>query len=81
MQVVCINDTKLPPGANVTKDQEYEVATKYTNSYDQIVYIIEGVTNEGRTRFGLPWEGYAAARFAVVETIEEEMQEEESALY
>ena len=80
MNVVCINDAKLPPGANVIKDQEYEVARKYINSYDQVVYIIEGVTNQGKTKFGLPWEGYSAVRFATAETLKKEINEEEFAL-
>jgi hypothetical protein len=71
MTVVCIDDTKLPPGAEVVKGQEYEVVEKFVNSYDQIVYILEGVENKGRTRFGLPWIGYAARRFKTLDKVEE----------
>lgn len=69
-RVVCINDTNLPNGAEVVKGDEYTVLDKFINSYDQVVYIIEGVSNEGRTRFGLPWRGYAATRFKVIEGFE-----------
>ena len=80
MKVTCINDTKLPKGANVAKGQEYEVLEKFVNTCDQIVYIIAGVTNEGTTRFDMPWYGYSAERFAVVETVEEEAFEYNYAL-
>ena len=45
-RVVCINDTNLPKGAEVVKGDEYTVLDKFINSYDQVVYIIEGVSNE-----------------------------------
>jgi len=67
MRVICINDSKLPKGAEVVKGEEYNVLEKFINSYDQVVYIIDGVANEGTTRFGLPWHGYASTRFSVVE--------------
>ena len=67
MRVLCINDTDLPKGAEVVKGDEYTVLDKFINSYDQVVYLIEGVSNEGRTRFGLPWHGYASTRFRVVD--------------
>lgn len=80
MKVVCINDSKLPKGANVVKDKEYEVVDKFVNFADQIVYIIADVVNEGRTRFGMPWHGYDATRFSKLESVEEESVEYNYAL-
>jgi hypothetical protein len=68
-KVICINDKKLPPGAQVIKDQEYEIESEFINSFDQRVFIIAGITNEGRTKFGLPWIGYNSERFANVESL------------
>lgn len=80
MKVICINDKMLPIGANVEKNKEYEVIDEYINSYDEVVYIIGGVVNKGRTKYGLPWEGYKAVRFTKqtneVEELVEEMIEE-----
>ena len=75
MKVTCINDKKLPLGANIVKGKEYEVLEKFVNTFDQVVYIISGATNEGKTRFDMPWYGYMAERFATVETVEEEAKE------
>mgnify|MGYP003633526428 FL=1 len=80
MKVICINDRMLPLGANIKKDKEYEVIETFINSYDEVVYVVGGVVNSGRTRFGLPWEGYKATRFTKqideVEEVEEQMVEE-----
>ena len=73
--VVCINDSKLPLGANVVKGQEYEILEQFVNNFDQVVYIIGGVVNGGKTRFDLPWYGYNSDRFAQVEDIEETIEE------
>ncbi len=62
--VVCINDSRLPEGANVVKGREYTVIEEFVNNYDQRVYIIEGIVNEGTTKMGLRWIGYDANRFA-----------------
>jgi len=80
MRVTCINDTKLPKGADIVKGQEYEVIDKFANTFDQIVYIIDGATNEGTTRFDMPWYGYSSTRFADVESIKEESVEYNYAL-
>jgi hypothetical protein len=80
MKVTCINDAKLPNGANIVKGQEYEVVEKFTNFADQVVYIIAGVTNEGTTRFDMPWRGYDSARFSKLETVEEDAVEYNYAL-
>jgi hypothetical protein len=63
MEVLCINDDKLPPGAKLKEGKTYSVMSEFSNNFDQKVYIIKGVTNEGRTKFGLPWVGYRADRF------------------
>jgi hypothetical protein len=63
MEVLCINDDKLPPGAELKEGKTYSVISEFSNNFDQKVYIIKGVTNEGRTKFGLPWVGYRADRF------------------
>ncbi len=48
-EVVCINDKNLPEGAAVVKGREYNVVEEFINNYDQRVYIIEGIVNEGTT--------------------------------
>jgi hypothetical protein len=63
MRVLCINADKLPPGAEVKEGHVYDVVSKFANNFDQIVYIIDGVQNEGKTQYGLPWIGYRADRF------------------
>jgi len=63
MEVLCINDDKLPPGAELKEGNTYSVISEFSNNFEQKVYIIKGVTNEGRTKFGLPWIGYRADRF------------------
>jgi len=63
MEVLCINDDKLPPGAELKEGNTYSVVSEFNNNFEQKVYIIKGVTNEGRTKFGLPWIGYRADRF------------------
>tara|TARA_R110000772_G_scaffold227553_1_gene338317 strand:- start:210 stop:455 length:246 start_codon:yes stop_codon:yes gene_type:complete len=80
MKVVCINDSKLPKGANVVKDKEYEVVDTFVNFADQIVYIIAGAVNEGRTRFDMPWHGYSSDRFKKLEDVEIESLEYNYAL-
>jgi len=74
-QVVCINDSRLPEGAQVVKGREYTVADEFVNNYDQRVYIIEGIANEGTTKMGLRWIGYDANRFAEPESLMTEVKE------
>jgi hypothetical protein len=74
-EVVCINDKNLPEGAAVVKGREYIVIEEFVNHYDQRVYIIEGIVNEGTTKIGLRWIGYDANRFAEPETLMEEIHE------
>ena len=74
MIVVCINDSKLPTGAEVVKGQEYNVLDIIHLPFaNQKSYIIEGVANEGTTRFGLPWIGYDSVRFRDLE-LEEKVE-------
>ncbi len=73
--VVCINDSKLPEGAEVVKGREYNVVNEFINNYDQRVFIIEGIVNEGITKMGLRWIGYDASRFADLESLMEEIYE------
>ena len=54
-KVICINSEGLPQGAEVVKDQEYEVLKHFRNALDQNVYIIKGVNNEGTTKMGMNW--------------------------
>ena len=75
-QVVCINDKNMPEGAAVVKGREYNVVEEFVNNYDQRVYIIEGITNDGTTKMGLRWVGYDAARFVEPETLMEEVKEQ-----
>ena len=74
-KVICINDKKLPPGAEVKEGDEYIVRESFINSFDQRAYMLVGVRNLGRTRYGLPWQGYNAARFEVVDGIGIEQEE------
>ena len=68
MIVKCIDDTKQPIGGQVIKGKEYQVQKHFINNFDQKVYIIVGITNEGRTAMGLPWKGYNANRFTDIDT-------------
>jgi len=74
-QVVCINDSRLSEGAQVVKGREYNVVDEFVNNYDQRVYIIEGIANEGTTKMGLRWIGYDANRFAEPESLMTEVKE------
>lgn len=81
MTVKCIDDTKQPIGGQVIKGKEYQVQKHFINNFDQKVYIIVGITNEGRTAMGLPWIGYNANRFTDIDTQDNrEEQYEESEL-
>jgi len=62
-KVICINNKKLPQGAQLTEGEEYNVQSEYVNALDQRVYIIEGAVNEGTTKWGMRWIGYDAMRF------------------
>lgn len=75
MRVLCIDAEKLPPGANVKEGEVYTVLSKFVNNFDQVVYFIQGVQNEGRTQFGLPWIGYRADRFVPLDGVAEEAKE------
>ena len=66
MKVTCINDKNQPKGAEVVKDTEYVVLDDFMNATGQKVYLIKGICNEGTTKMGFPWYGYAAERFAKV---------------
>jgi hypothetical protein len=74
--VVCINDKNLPAGARVVKDKEYTVTDEFINNYDQRVYILEGISNEGTTKMGLRWIGYDANRFAEPQTTQQVLEEQ-----
>jgi hypothetical protein len=68
-EVICINDKNLPGGAVVVKGREYTVIEEFLNNYDQRVYIIEGIVNQGTTKMGLRWIGYDASRFVEPEKL------------
>jgi len=70
-KIICINDDNLPLGAKIIKGEEYEIKDIFTNSYDQMAYMLVGIDNTGRTKYGLPWIGYASIRFADLEVVEE----------
>ena len=74
-KVVCINDRKLPAGAEVVEGKEYEVIEEFLNNYDQQAYILQGITNGGMTKLGLRWYGYDANRFADLEALTTENYE------
>ena len=67
MGVLCINADKLPPGAQVEEGKTYSVESEFINNFDQRVYMIRGIVNEGRTQYGLPWIGYRADRFLQID--------------
>lgn len=69
-KVICVDASKLPPGAEIREGDEYSVRKIFNNNFDQQVYIIEGIRNIGRTKYGLPWEGYRANRFEDVHGVE-----------
>ena len=75
MRVLCINAEKLPPGADVKEGQVYDVISKFINNFDQVVYFIYAVQNEGKTQYGLPWVGYRADRFMPLDGVAEEAKE------
>jgi hypothetical protein len=77
MTVKCIDDTKQPIGGQVIKGKEYQVQKHFINNFDQKVYIIVGITNEGRTAMGLPWIGYNANRFTDIDTHDSEEEHDE----
>lgn len=79
-KVICIDDSKLPTGAEIKEGSEYIVRKIFNNNFDQRVYIISGVRNLGRTKYGLPWEGYRAERFDDVSYIENIHEEQSFAL-
>ena len=79
MKVVCVNDKNLPTGSEITEGGEYTVANKFVNWCEQVVYILDGVNNNGTTEMGMPWEGYRGERFKVLNGVAE-MMEEESAM-
>ena len=74
-KVVCINDKQLPAGAEVIEGEIYVVREAFVNSFDQRAYMLVGVRNLGRTKYGLPWQGYNSLRFEEIETIEKESVE------
>ena len=75
-KVVCINDKNLPQGAVLQKGQEYKVETEYVNNFEQRVYILYGIINEGTTKMGLRWTGYDASRFTDPETAQQVLEEQ-----
>lgn len=62
-RVICINASKLPPGATLEEGLTYFVESQFINSFDQVVYFIQGLENRGKTKHDLPWIGYRADRF------------------
>jgi hypothetical protein len=74
--VTCINDKKLPEGASLTKDKEYEIEREFINPFGQKTYLVCGIRNEGITPRGLHWYGFAAERFAVKTKDKIEVEEE-----
>ena len=74
-KVVCINDKQLPAGAEVIEGEIYVVREAFVNSCDQRAYMLVGVRNLGRTKYGLPWQGYNAERFETVEGVKEVHEE------
>lgn len=74
-KVICINDKQLPLGAEVSEGQSYTVRESFINSFDQRAYMLVGVRNKGRTKFGLPWNGYNSERFQDLDKVSHEKVE------
>ena len=74
-KVICINDKQLPAGAEVKEGEMYMVRESFVNSFDQRAYMLVGIRNLGRTKYGLPWQGYNAERFDVIEGVKEAQEE------
>ena len=74
-KVICIDDKNLPTGAEIVEGEVYIVRESFVNSFDQRAYMLNGVRNLGRTRFGLPWQGYRSDRFEIIEGKEEEQEQ------
>ncbi len=79
-KVICIDDKNLPAGAEIVEGEVYIVRESFVNSFDQRAYMLTGIRNLGRTRFGLPWQGYRSDRFDIIEG-KEEKQEQTEYLY
>ena len=80
MEVICIDDSNQPEGANVVKGTAYEIEDQFNNALDQKVFIIKGVNNWGHTKLGMKWIGYKAERFRLVNPIKEVEREYEYAM-
>lgn len=52
-KLMCINDKKLPEGANVVNGREYYILDEFINGFEQRAYIVSGVNNRGLQRTGL----------------------------
>lgn len=74
-RAMCTDASKLPPGGELEENMTYFIERKFINSFDQIVYIVQGIANEGRTKHGLPWIGYRADRFLPLEDVSVEEKE------
>ena len=68
-KLTCINDKKLPEGANVVNGREYYILDEFINGYEQRTFIVSGVNNRGTTKNGLRWQGYCASRFADLDSL------------
>jgi hypothetical protein len=79
-KVICVNDTQLPPGAEIKEGEEYTVRNSFINNFDQRAYLLTGIRNRGRTKYGLPWEGYNSTRFEDIDPITTTKEEEVFAL-
>ena len=79
-KVICINDKQLPIGAEIKEGEEYIVRESFINSFDQRAYMLIGLRNLGRTKYGLPWQGYNAQRFEELNPIEEKEEKVSYAL-
>ena len=68
-RAICTDASKQPPGGELEEGLTYMIERKFINSFDQIVYIVSGISNEGRTKHGLPWIGYRSDRVLPLEDV------------
>lgn len=79
-KVICINDKKQLKGGELVEGKEYLIEKEFINNFDQKVFVIEGINNQGTTQLGMRWYGYDAKRFADANNVYDEIVEYSSML-
>lgn len=74
---MCVNAANQPPGGELVEGESYEAEDQFVNNADQCAYIIKGINNTGKTKFGFSWKGYRCERFLRVDGTKETKKEVE----